>query len=136
MANDKIPIFNSEGFADIVADKVFNKIAKTFDDFMENISIGQKGIASDISAIKKRLMEEENKIAEHERRLDKKKQDIQQLREDYERNKSHLEYVVKIKPTLETLQNMVNFWKWKNWLKIIGIIIGIIIVFSDRKSVV
>jgi uncharacterized protein YjbJ (UPF0337 family) len=77
-----------------------------------------------------KIIEEDSRILEHDNRLNKKKQEIEELRGEFEKYKEHLEYVSKIKPTLETLQNAFRFWRWKNWWKIVSIIVGIILVFS------
>ena len=148
---NKIPIFNSEEFAEKVADKVYNKTAGTFTDFMLNIENGLKGIADDISDIKDRLTTNENKVTieeqkikdiddrlkwkknkinEHEDRLNNGKKLIEEIRNDLEQFKEDTKELAEIKPTLKTIQKVFEFWKLKNWLKITGIVIGIILIFS------
>jgi hypothetical protein len=143
MATEKI--YNSDdNLPEEVAKRVYGKISETFTDFMTNIETGQKNIASsiskiaeDVNDIKLRLSKNEDRVEAEETeieniktRLESKKTAIKQLRDDYERNKEHLEYVASIKPTLQTLQNMFNFWTWENWWKIALIIIGILFIFS------
>jgi hypothetical protein len=116
-------------FANVIADIVFEKTAATFTDFMENIKQGIQGMAVSVSNIEQWKEDEKVKIEEIFKRLDKKKEDIATLRIDFETNKKELEEIAKHKPTLQTLQNAFNFWKWKNWYKIAGIIAGIIVIF-------
>jgi len=137
---NKIPINDSN--ADLIADKLYNKIAGTFNGFMQNI---ESGIANDITTIKEKLItaekkaEEALKIAkekelEAERldlRADANRDAVKDLRTDYETYKEHLECVAKVRPTLETIQKVFKFWTWKeNKLKIIGAIgVTFIIIF-------
>jgi peptidoglycan hydrolase CwlO-like protein len=111
-------------------------MAETFTDFMANIKEGLDGIAADIKAINKRLDETENKvrleekiILEHERRLDKKREDIKGLKEEFEKHKEATRLIVEIKPTLETIQSFFRWWDWKNWWKIFLVFILVIIFF-------
>ena len=72
---------------------------------------------------------EEAKIVALNVRIDKKRDAIADLRNDFEVNKQTLEEIAKHKPTLETLQNAFNFWEWKNWYKIAGILGGLLVLF-------
>jgi len=66
---------------------------------------------------------EQKKVLEHE-------EAIGELRTDFETNKKKLEEIAKHKPTLQSIQNVLNFWTRKNWLKIIGLVLGILFVLS------
>ena len=74
---------------------------------------------------------EEKRIEEHEIRLNKKRDDIKEINDRFEEYKEHMEYLAKVKPTLETIQKVWRFWTWKeNWKKIIGAILaGLVVVF-------
>jgi hypothetical protein len=110
------------------------------DEFIEGILVDiQKtlvGINKRLDIIEQRLTFAEEKVTAEgkrietlETRMDKKGEDIKTLRDDYEKNKEHLEYVAKVKPTLESLQNMFKFWTWKNWWKIALIFLAVISLF-------
>jgi hypothetical protein len=129
----------SEELANTIAGKVRADVAETYVQLaavLKNIEAGQVAIAEDITEIKKRLTINENNVELEKKeieiinlRLDQKKKDITKLREDYESNKKNLEDIAKHKPTLETIQKIFVFWSWKkNWLKIIGAIIGVIAI--------
>jgi hypothetical protein len=122
-----------------VIKKFVSAIAEHYDPIMNGISslsLGMEQIGNDIATINERLttIEEKNKL-EVERldgRADANRDAVKDLRTDYEIYKEHLEYLAKVKPTLETIQKVWRFWIWKeNWLKIIGAIIGgIVIIFA------
>lgn len=66
---------------------------------------------SEAEAVAKRALA---KALEDEIRLDKKRNEIDLIREDLK--------------TLTTIQKAFKFWTWKNWYKIAGIIVGVIFV--------
>jgi hypothetical protein len=122
----------SDELANKVAEKVRADVAETY----IQLAASLKNIEASIDSINNKLAEDEKIIKlEVERldlRIDKKRDAIKELRDDYEKNKDHLEYVARVRPTLETIQKVFTFWSWKkNWLKIISIIIGIILLFSS-----
>jgi hypothetical protein len=119
----------SDEFANKVAEKVRADVAETY----IQLAASLKGIEGSIASINERLNKEEKKIEFEVKRLDlrinNKRDKIQELRDDYEKNKKHLQYLADIKPTLETIQKIFKFWTWKeNKLKIIGTIAGFFII--------
>jgi hypothetical protein len=123
---DKIPIDLSEKSIKLIIDGFYERIAKQFADFMNNIETGQKGIATSLSQIEKSNRLEIEKL---NLRADANRDAVKALRDEYEINKKHLEYLATVKPTLETIQKVFKFWTWKgNWKKIIGVIAGTLIV--------
>lgn len=123
---DKTPIELDEKSIKLIIDGFFDRVAEPFADFMGNIEKGQKGIATSLSQI-----EEHNKleIKRLDQRADANRDAVKELRDDYEVYKEHLEYVSKVKPTLETIQKVFKFWTWKeNWKKIIGFIIATLVI--------
>ena len=134
MVDQKIlKTLQSDELNNTIADKIYDKISTVFSDFMENISEGQKGIASDITKINLKLNEIETNnnlaIRRLDGRADANRDAVNSLRTDYEIYKEHLEYLAKVKPTLQTIQKVFKFWTWKeNWLKIISIIVGFFVI--------
>jgi hypothetical protein len=122
---------------DILSEKYTEKIAEFYGPIMESLK-KLDSIALDITDIKERLTAaeekvnlEEQKIAEHEIRLNKKREVIKNLRDDFEQYKEDVKILAEVKPTLITIQNTFNWWKWKkHWLRNILIITGLILIFS------
>jgi hypothetical protein len=129
MMDEKImKTLQSDELANKVAEKVRADVAETY----LQLAASFQGIEGSISSINTRLNEEDEKIkleiARLDLRTDANKDAVKDLRTDYEIYKEHLEYLAKVKPTLETIQNVFRFWTWKeNKKKIIGASIGIVI---------
>jgi hypothetical protein len=120
---------------DELANKVAKKVRVDVANAYIQLAATLEGIKDSIVSINERLSQVEETVElEVERldlRIDKKREAIKELRDDYEKNKDHLEYVAKVRPTLETMQKVFVFWTWrKNWLKIISVCIGLILLFS------
>lgn len=111
----------SEVLTNTIADRVYDKLAE----FNTPILLKLETLINGIEEIKRH---NELEIARLDLRADANRDAVIGLRTDYEIYKEHLEYLAKIKPTLETLQKAFRFWTWKkNWVKIIGTIIGIVV---------
>jgi hypothetical protein len=138
---NKIPIFNSEEFADKIADKVYIKIAKPFADFMENIKDGQEGIAESLNQINKRLelteekvRKEEVMLLDHEKRLKEKKSRILKLEEGYEENKRIIRIIDKLEPTLLRVDNAFKWWKIVLYIIALAVLVFAAVAYSHRKG--
>jgi hypothetical protein len=122
----------SDELANKVSEKVRADVAETY----IQLAASLKGIEESISSINDRLDKEDKKIIlEVERldlRIDFKRDQIKDLRDDFEENKKELAEIALHKPTLETIQSIFKFFTWKeNKLRIIAIIIGIFLLFSS-----
>jgi len=138
---NKIPIFNSEEFADKIADKVYIKIAKPFADFMENIKDGQEGIAKSLNQINKRLelteekvRKEEVMLLDHEKRLKEKKSRILKLEEGYEKSKRVIRIIDKLEPTLLRIDNASKWWKIVLYIIALAVLVFAAVAYSYRKG--
>jgi hypothetical protein len=136
-------IADDEKFAKKIADKVRGDVAETYTQLervLNEILLGQKTISDNIVAINTRLSDAEEKVKIEEERIEKlevwkekadvwavkKKQRIDDLRNDFDNQKKEIEELAKIKPTLDTIQKSIKWWKpWK----IIIIAIVIILFF-------
>ena len=122
----------SDELANKVAEKVRADVAETY----IQLAASLKGIEGSIKSVNERLDREDKKIIlEVERldlRIDLKRNQIKDLRDDFEESQRELEEIAKHKPTLETIQRFFKFFTWKeNKLRIIAIVIGILLLFSS-----
>lgn len=112
----------SEVLTNTIADRVYDKLAE----FNTPILLKLETLINGIEEIKRH---NELEIARLDLRADANRDAVIGLRTDYEIYKEHLEYLAKVKPTLETIQKVRRFWTWKeNWKKIIGAIIGFVVL--------
>jgi hypothetical protein len=122
MMDEKImKTLQSDKLTDTIADKVYDKLAE----FNQPVLLKLEELINGIEEIK---TQNKLEIARLDLRADANRDAVKDLRTDYEIYKEHLEYLAKVKPTLETIQNVFRFWTWKeNKKKIIGASIGIVI---------
>lgn len=153
MANDEEvrksePSFNLQhdeyqnAFGDKVADKVYNKIADTFKQFMENIELGQKNFAADVQKWRE---EETKKMKVVEERLEKKKVEIDGIKlemniirkmvqpEAVAEIEKAVNVMKDIKPSLDMVAKIIKWWmdkknRWKIFLIAIAIIFFFVII--------
>ena len=130
MVDQKIlKTLQSDEFANKVAEKVRADVAETYLQLAPSLA----NIEGSITSINTRLnnIETNNNLAVQrlDGRADANRDAVNSLRNDYEIYKEHLEYLARVKPTLQTIQKVFKFWTWKeNKVKIIGVIVGFFVI--------
>jgi hypothetical protein len=135
--------------ANEIANIVFNKIAGEWKLFMENMEAGQGNIANDIRMMRAWKEEEQKKMSDVVGRLEKKKAEIANIKdsigfinEDIDCIKEMvkpetIKVIKEIKPSLDLVADLINYWKWenirkwKNLKKVIEVVVGIIILIGS-----